>query len=209
MATENPEAGVKALWQQQAQPAQDVAAIGVRRRAEAIDARARRRALVFWISIVNNVALCAWLAWSLPHTRPFVAVFFLAVSFAQIQALTRSTVIMAPADAGLMTSLAFLRASLERERALAGRAWLWFLVPAGIGELALGAGMVAAGAPGLRVVLPLGAGVAALFAFVFIRSRQRARVLQREIDATEPRRDLAGLRRTTAASPAGPGLNAA
>ena len=182
MATENPEGGVKALWQQQAQPAPEVAAAGVRRRAEEIDAKARRRALVFWISIVNNVALCAWLSWSLPHTRPFVAVFFLAVSFAQVQALTRSTVIMVPADAGLMTSVAFLRTSLERERSFAARAWLWFLLPAGIGELALGAGMLAAGGPGLRVVLSLGAGVAALFAFVFIRSRQRGRALQGEID---------------------------
>ena len=169
MATENPEGGVKALWQQQAQPAQDVAAIGVRRRAEAIDATARRRALVLWISIVNNVAICAWLSCSLPHTRPFVAVFFLAVSFAQIQALTRSTTIMVPADAGLMTSVAFLRASLERERELAARAWLWFLVPAGIGELALGAD-VAAGTR--RCAPPLGAGAAAIY-FVFIRSRQR------------------------------------
>jgi len=183
MATENPESGVKALWQQQAQPAQDFAVVVVRRRAEAIDRTARRRALVFWISIVNNVAICAWLSWSLPHTRPYVAVFFLAVSFAQVQALTRSTVIMVPADAGLMTSVAFLRASLERERSLAARAWLWFLLPAGIGELALGAGMVAAGGPGWRVALFLGAGVAALFAFVFIRSRQRGRRLQSEIDA--------------------------
>ena len=182
MATDNPEGGMKALWQQQAQPAQDVAAIGVRRRAEEIDAKARRRALVFWISIVNNIALCAWLSWALPHSRPFVAVFFLAVSFAQIQALTRSVAIMAPADAGLLTSVAFLRTSLERERTFAARAWLWFLVPAGIGELALGAGMLAAGTPGWRVVLPIGAGVAALFAFVFIRSRQRGRTLQDEID---------------------------
>ena len=183
MAIENQGGDMKALWQQQAEAAQDVGVIGVRRRAAAIDAQARRRALVFWISIVNNIALCAWLSWSLPHTRPFVAVFFLAVAFAQVQALTRSTTIVVPADAGLMTSVAFLRASLERERALAARAWLWFLVPAGIAELALGAGMVAAGGPGWRVALSLGAGVAALFVFVFVRSRQRARQLQAEIDA--------------------------
>jgi hypothetical protein len=182
MAIENPDRGVQALWQRQEQPAQDFAVVGVRRRAETIDRTARRRALVLWISIVNNVAICAWLAWSLPHTRPYVAVFFLAVSFAQVQGLTRSTTIMVPADAGLMTSLAFLRTSLERERSLMARAWLWFLLPAGIGELALGAGMLAAGTPVWRVVLPLAAGVAALFAFVFIRSRQRGRTLQREID---------------------------
>jgi hypothetical protein len=182
MASENPDREVKALWQRQEQPAQDVAAAAVRRRAEEIDARARRRALVFWVSIVNNVAICAALAWFLPQARPFIAVFFLAVSFAQIQALTRSTAIMVPADAGLMTSLAFLRASLERERTFAARAWLWFLVPAGIAELALGAGMLATGTPVVRVVLPLGAGVAALFAFVFIRSRQRARQLQSKLD---------------------------
>lgn len=183
MATENPDRDVKALWQRQEQPAQDASAIGVRRRAAEIDARARRRALVFWVSIVNNVGLCAALAWFLPHARPFIAVFFLAVSFAQIQALTRSTSILAPADAGLMTSLAFLRASLERERTFAARAWLWFLVPVGIAELALGAGMLSTGTPGVRVVLPLGAGVGALFAFVFIRSRQRGRQLQGEIDS--------------------------
>lgn len=182
MATENQGGGVKALWQQQAEPAPDATAAGVRRRAAAIDAQARRRALVFWISIVNNVALCAWLSWVLPNLRPFVAVFFLAVSFAQIQALTRSVAIMAPAEAGLLTSVAFLRASLERERAFAARAWLWFLVPAGLGELALGAGMLAAGTPGVRVVLPLGVGIAALFAFVFIRSRRRGRALQQDID---------------------------
>ena len=183
MATENPDRDVKVLWQRQEQPAQDVAAAGVRRRAAAIDARTRRRALVFRVSIVNNVAICAALAWFLPHARPFIAVFFLGVSFAQIEALTRSTSIMVPADAGLMTSLAFLRASLERERAFAARAWLFFLVPAGIAELALGAGMLAIGTPGVRVVLPLAAGVVALFAFVFIRTRQRARRLQGEIDS--------------------------
>jgi len=183
MATEKPGEHVKALWQRQEQPLQDFAVGGVRRRAAEIDAKARRRALVLWISIVNNIALCAWISWSLPHARPFVAVFFLAVSFAQIQALTRSTSIMVPADAGLMTSIAFLRVSLERERRLMSRLWLWFLVPAGIGELALGVGMLATGTPALRVVLPLGAGVAALFGFVFIRSRQRARQLQREIDS--------------------------
>jgi hypothetical protein len=183
MATEHSGGDVKAVWQRQEQPAQDAAAGSVRRRAAAIDAKARRRALVFRVSIVNNVAICAALAWFLPQARPFIAVFFLAASFAQVQVLTRSTSAMVPADAGLMTSLAFLRASLERERAFAARAWLWFLVPAAIGELALGAGMLATGTPVVRVVLPLGAGVAALFAFVFIRSRQRARQLQREIDA--------------------------
>jgi hypothetical protein len=183
MANENRDREVKALWQRQEQPAQDVAAAGVRRRAEAIDAKARRRALVFWVSIVNNVAICAALAWFLPHARPFVAVFFLAVSFAQIQALTRSTSIVVPADAGLMTSLAFLRASIERERTFAARAWLWFLVPAAIAELALFAGMLATGGPGVRVVLALAAGVLALFAFVLIRSRRRARQLQGEIDS--------------------------
>ena len=183
MANEHPDGAVKALWQRLEPPAQEVAAASVRRRAAAIDARARRRTLVFWISIVNNVAICAGLAWFTPEARPFVAVFFLAVSFAQIQALTRSTSIMSPADAGLLTSVAFLRASLERERAFAARAWLWFLVPAGIGELALGAGLLAMGAPVMRVVLLLGAGVAAVFAFVFVRSRQQARRLPREIDA--------------------------
>jgi hypothetical protein len=45
-------------------------------------------------------------------------------SLAQIEPLIRSVPVTAPADAGLMTLLAFLRASLERERAYAARAWL-------------------------------------------------------------------------------------
>jgi hypothetical protein len=182
MAGEHPRGDVKALWQRQQEEPQDVAVAGVRRRAAAIEAGARRRSLVFRVSIVNNLAICAALAWLRPQTRPFVAVFFLAVSLAQIEALTRSTPVTAPGDAGLMTSLAFLRASLERERAFAARAWLWFVLPAGIGELALAAGMWATGGPALRVALPLAASVVAIFAFVLVRSRQRGRRLRIELD---------------------------
>jgi hypothetical protein len=182
MVTESPDGDVKALWQRQEEQAPQLTATGVRRRAEEIEAKARRRRLVFWVSIVNNVAICAALAWVMPQTRPFVAVFFLAVSLAQIQALTRGSRTMAPADAGLMTCVAFLRASLEREREFSARAWLWFLVPAGIGELSLIAGMLATGVPAVRAVLPLGAGIVALFLFVFLRSADRARRLRIEID---------------------------
>ena len=119
MAGENP-GDVKTLWQQQREEPQDVAVASVRRRAVSIEAAARRRSLVLRLSIVNNVAICAALAWLRPETRPFVTVFFLAVSLAQIEALTRSAPVTAPGDAGLMTSL-FLRASLERERAFAAR----------------------------------------------------------------------------------------
>lgn len=189
MATENPRGDVKALWQRQDEDAPRVTAAGVRRRSEEIEAKARRRRLVFWVSIVNNIGICAGLVWVMPQTRPFVAVFFLAVSLAQIQALIRSTRTMAPADAGLMTCVAFLRASLEREREYSARAWLWFLVPAGIGELSLIAGMLATGVPAVRAVLPLGAGIVALFLFVFLRSAERARRLRIEIDVL---RDAAG-----------------
>jgi hypothetical protein len=181
MASENPGGGVKALWQRQQEEPQDVSVASVRRRAVTIEAAVRRRSLVFRLSIVNNVAICAVLAWLRPETRPFVAVFFLAVSLAQIEALTRSRPITASGEAGLMTSLAFLRASLERERAFAARAW-WFLLPAGIGELALFAGMWATGGPGLRVALPLAASVLAIFVFVLIRTRQRGRLLQVQLD---------------------------
>lgn len=182
MATERPDGDVKALWQRQEQQALAVTITGVRRRAEEIEAKARRRRLVFWVSIVNNVAICAALAWLMPHTRPFVAVFFLAVSFAQIQALTRSSRTMVPADAGLMTSVAFLRASLERDREFSARAWLWFLLPVGLAELSLTAGMLVTGVPAVRAVLPLGAGVVALFCYAFLRSAERARRLRIEID---------------------------
>jgi hypothetical protein len=186
MATDHPDGDVKTLWQRQDQPAQDVALSAVRRRAETIAATARRRTLVFWISIVNNLAICAGLAWFMPQTRPFVAVFFLAVSFAQIQALLRSARITAPVDAGLMTSLAFLRASLERERELFERIWLWFLVPGAIAELSLFAGMWATGGPGWRGMVPLTALVVAIFGFVFVRSRQQARRLRLELDELTP-----------------------
>jgi hypothetical protein len=182
MAGENPGDDVKGLWQRQQEEPQDVAVASVRRRAVTIEAAARRRSVVFRLSIVNNVAICAVLAWLRPETRPFVAVFFLAVSLAQIEALTRSAPVTAPGDAGLMTSLAFLRASLERERAFAARTWLWFLLPAAIGELALFTGMWAAGGPGLPVALPLAGSVLAVFAFVLIRSRRRGRLLQIQLD---------------------------
>ena len=182
MAGEHPTGDVKALWQRQHEEPQDVAIASVRRRAQTIEATSRRRSWVLRLSIVNNVAICTALAWLRPETRPFVAVFFLAVSLAQIEALTRSAPITAPGDAGLMTSLAFLRASLEREQAFAARAWLWFLLPAGIGEVALFAGMWATGGPGLRVALPLAASVLGIFAFVLIRSRQRGRLLQIQLD---------------------------
>jgi hypothetical protein len=182
MATENPDGDVRALWQGQQDQTTRVTVASVRRRAEQIETQARRRRLVFWVSIVNNVAICAALAWARPQARPFVAVFFLAVSFAQIQALTRSTRLMVPTDAGLMTCVAFLRASLERERAFAARAWLWFLLPAAIAELSLTTGMLATGVPAVRAVLPLGAGIVALFAFAFLRSAERARRLRIEMD---------------------------
>jgi hypothetical protein len=172
MATERPDGDVKALWQRQDDQAPHVTVTSVRRRADEIDAKARRRRLVF----------CAALAWVMPQTRPFVAVFFLAVSLAQIQALTRSARTMAPADAGLMTSVAFLRASLEREREFSGRAWLWFLLPLAMAELSLLAGMVTTGVPVVRAVLPLAAGIAAVFCFVLLRSADRARRLRIEID---------------------------
>src|SRR4051794_28639033 len=119
MAGEHPGGDVKALWQRQQEEPQDVTVASVRRRAVTIESGARRRSLGVRLSIVNNVAICAVMAWLRPGTRPFVAVFFLAVSLAQIEALTRSAPITALGDAGLMTSLAFLRASLERERAFA------------------------------------------------------------------------------------------
>lgn len=182
MATEHPDAEVKTLWRGQDRPAPEVTLSTVRRRAETIAATGRRRTLVLWVSIVNNVAICAWIAWALPQAWPFVAVFFLAVAVAQIQGLVRSAHIPAPADAGLMTSVAFLRAFLERERTLMARAWLWFLVPAGIGELSLFAGMWTTGGPGLRAGVPLAAMVVAIFGFVFVRTRQRARRLRLELD---------------------------
>ena len=76
MAGENPGGDVKALWQRQQEEPQDVALASVRRRAVTIETAARRRSLVFRLSIVNNVAICAVLAWLRPETRPFVAVFF-------------------------------------------------------------------------------------------------------------------------------------
>jgi hypothetical protein len=42
--------------------------------------------------------------------------------------------------------------------------------------------MWATGGPGLRVALPLAASVLAIFAFVLIRSRQRGRLLQIQLD---------------------------
>ena len=70
------------------------------------------------------------------------------------------------------------------ERAFAARAQSACLVPAaaGIGELALFAGMWATGGKGLRVALPLAASVLAIFAFVVIRSRQRGRLVQIQLD---------------------------
>ena len=53
---------------------------------------------------------------------------------------------------------------------------------AAIGELTLFAGMWATGGPGLRVALPLAASVLAIFAFVLVRSRQRSRLLQIQLD---------------------------
>jgi hypothetical protein len=182
MATEHQAGDVKTLWQRQDQPAQEIALGAVRRRAETIAAGARRRTLVLWVSIVNNVAICAWIAWALPQAWPFVVVFFLAACVAQIQGLVRSAHIPAPADAGLMTSVAFLRAFLERERTLMARAWLWFLVPAAIAELSLFAGMWATGGPGLRTGVPLAAVVVAIFGFVFVRTRHRGRRLRLELD---------------------------
>ena len=85
MANEHPDGSVKSLWQGQDDGAPDVA--DCRRRAEANESRTRRRRLVVGVSIVNNVAICAALAWLMPPSRPFVAVFFIAVSFAQVQAL--------------------------------------------------------------------------------------------------------------------------
>ena len=187
MPTDRPDGDVTALWQRQEQQEGDVTITGVRRRAEQLEAKARLRHRVFWLSIVNNVAICAALGWFLPQSRPFVAVFFLAASFAQIQALTQSTRIAVPADAGLLTSVAFLRASLERDRSSFERLWLWFLVPAGIAELSLIAGVLATGGPRAGVAA-LAAGIAAFFGFVFLRSRQQARRLRTEIEAL-PRTD--------------------
>ena len=65
------------LARQQEEP-QDVAVASVRRRAATTGRRAS--SLLFRVSIVNNVAICAALV--APLTRPFVAVFFLAVSLA-------------------------------------------------------------------------------------------------------------------------------
>jgi len=42
--------------------------------------------------------------------------------------------------------------------------------------------MWATGGPGLRVALPLAASVLAIFAFVLVRSRQRGRLLQNQLD---------------------------
>jgi hypothetical protein len=182
MANEHPDGSAKSLWQEQDEGTPALAVGEIRRRAEAGEAMARRRRLVFGVSIVNNVAICAVVAWRMPPSRPFVAVFFLAVLFAQAQALTRSAAIAAPADAGMMTSLAFLRATLEREQKLVSRAWLWLLVPGGIGELALGAGMWRMGGPGLGAAVPIATFVIAVFAFVFVRSRQRARWLAIELE---------------------------
>jgi hypothetical protein len=183
MDSDRPEPDVQALWQQQLEAPAGLTVPILRRKIESMESAARRRRLVFWISIVNNVAICAALAWFMPPARPFVAIFFLAVSLAQIQALTRSTAIAAPADAGLLTSVAFLRAMLQRERTFAGQAWLWFLVPAGIGELALAAGMWTTGGPPLAAAVALAAFVIAVFAFVFVGTRRRARRLQMELEA--------------------------
>lgn len=183
MATEHPDGDVAGLWLRQDDGHRDVALADVRRRAEALGTKLRLRQRVFWLSIVNNVAICAGFAWFRPETRPFVAVFFLAVSFAQIQALILSSRVDVPSDAGLMTSVAFLRAPLMREHAFIARLWRWFLMPVGVAELALVAGMWATGRPGAAVVVPLVTGIAALFAFAFIRSRQQAERLRTEIDA--------------------------
>jgi len=42
--------------------------------------------------------------------------------------------------------------------------------------------MWATGGPGLRVALPLAATVLAIFGFVLVRSRQRGRLLQNQLD---------------------------
>jgi hypothetical protein len=183
MANERPDGDVATLWLRQDDEPRDVALADVRRRATALETKLRLRQRVFWLSIVNNVAICAGLAWFLPEARPFVAVFFLAASFAQIQALLLSSRVDVPADAGLMTSVAFLRASLTREHAFLARLWRWFLLPVGVAEVALMAGLWATGGPGAGIVLPLVTGIVALFAFMFVRSRQQARRLRAEIDA--------------------------
>ena len=143
MAGENPASGAKALWHRQQEEPQDVAVASVRRRAAAIEAdRAAAQPGVPAVDCEQRRDLRrAGVAPACRRGR-LSQVFFLAVSLAQIEALTRSTPVTAPGDAGLMTSLAFLRASLERDRAFAARAWLWFLLPAGISELALVASML-------------------------------------------------------------------
>jgi hypothetical protein len=183
MATDRPDGDVAAAWLRQDDDHREVALGDVRRRAKALETKLRLRQRVLWLSIVNNVAICAAIVWFKPEARLYVAVFCLAASLAQIQALILSSRVDAPSDAGLLTSVAFLRASLMREHAFLARLWLWFLLPVGVAELALLAGMWATGTPGAGIVLPLVTGIAALLAFMFVRSRQQARRLRTEIDA--------------------------
>ena len=72
MANEHPDGSVKSLWQGQDDGAPAPAVGEIRRRAEANESRTRRRRLVVGVSIVNNVAICAALAWLMPPSRPFV-----------------------------------------------------------------------------------------------------------------------------------------
>ena len=137
MADEPLAPDVRALWQHQVTEGGDMSATEVRRRAEELQEKARRRLTGIYLSGAGNAGIPLVLMWFLPELRLglgyLVVTAIVLVSFVRHRSAFRSVSPTMPAAQGLV----FYRHLLERERDFRRDSARWFTIGPALNIIAL------------------------------------------------------------------------
>ncbi len=188
MPNEPPLNDIRKLWHDQGEESVKMSLDEIRRKAQRHEGTIRRRNGREYVAAAFVVAIFGYYIWHFHEwfMRIGSGLVIAGAVYMVFQLHRRGSAASAPADLGLTTGLDFYRNELERQRALLGSVWRWYLGPLvpGLAVIPLGAAIAnPAHSPYAWVFAGAYAVVVALVFFLIARLNQRcAGRLQRQID---------------------------
>jgi hypothetical protein len=134
---------LRRLWKSQPDEGPGVSLDIVRARSRMLERRVRRRNYVEYAAALVVVAFVAPLTWTAPNGVLLAGGLTLLAGIAYVGYRIHSagSPRLMPADMGVLSSIDFHRAELERQRDLLQNIWTWYLLPfwPGLGLMMIGA----------------------------------------------------------------------